>query len=108
MKRQAHDSVDFLTIADVTGKREGAVGVTDASAGSLSASGVAGKQDDPRSLFDEELGDRLAYAHGGAGNYGHFVLKFHAWLVCCGNIASQAVSYNLGLFSAYFCAPEAP
>ena len=44
MQSQADDAVDFFAVADVTGQRQGTVGMTDTSASSFGPSGVAREQ----------------------------------------------------------------
>src|ERR1700733_7027287 len=55
MQRQAQNAIDLFRVPDVAGKRDGAIGITDAYAGSFGASCLAREQDHAGSLHGPHL-----------------------------------------------------
>src|SRR6185312_2592970 len=73
---QAEHAIDFLAVAYIASHRERVLDVSDAGARGFRSPGIAGKQDDSRSLVGEHLGNRFSDAHGGTRNDSNFSREF--------------------------------
>src|ERR1700733_10801029 len=81
MQRQAQNAIDLFRVPDVAGKRDGAIGITDAYAGSFGASCIAREQDHASSFRGNHFGDSLADSHRSARDHHYLACELIARVV---------------------------
>lgn len=94
MSRQTNDPVDLLSMTDITGKSQRALGMPNAIAGALCPPRIARKQDNTCASIRKCFSNGLTDAHRSARDHDDFPRDFHVRLLFRSRTESQGRAYN--------------